>query len=204
MPRARCATSIPIPIRFPLASVIQASRHRSRNAHAPELFGRCAFERSPRARGTPGSARWQACAASARKRTHGLRPLATPKRGGDPAKDRRPSVLEPQVRLLSGVPRAVFIGLLRATPGGLSFQVPYAAASSGPTHRFESRQRLAVDTELQRCRQETRDANPWRRDRAAWAAALGVRVAPVRGHRRPVPLNDASRSALGWTGLGGL
>ena len=32
--------------------------------------------------------------------------------------------------------------------------------------------------------------------------ALGVRVAPVRGHRRPVPLNDASRSALGWTGLG--
>ena len=32
--------------------------------------------------------------------------------------------------------------------------------------------------------------------------ALGVRVAPVRGHREPVPLNDASRSALGWTGLG--
>jgi len=31
--------------------------------------------------------------------------------------------------------------------------------------------------------------------------ALGVRVAPVPGHRRPVPLNDASRSALGWTGL---
>jgi len=32
--------------------------------------------------------------------------------------------------------------------------------------------------------------------------ALGVPVAPVRGHREPVPLNDASRSALGWTGLG--
>jgi hypothetical protein len=48
---------------------------------------------------------------------------------------------------------------------------------------------------------ETRDANSWRRDRAAWTAALGVRVAPVRGHRGPVPLNDASRSALGWTGL---
>ena len=33
--------------------------------------------------------------------------------------------------------------------------------------------------------------------------ALGVRVAPLRGHRQPVPLNDASRSALGWTGLRG-
>jgi hypothetical protein len=31
--------------------------------------------------------------------------------------------------------------------------------------------------------------------------ALGVRVASGRGHRSPVPLNDASRSALGWTGL---
>ena len=31
--------------------------------------------------------------------------------------------------------------------------------------------------------------------------ALGVRVAPVPGHRQPVPLVDASRSALGWTGL---
>ena len=62
----------------------------------------------------------------------------------------------PQVRRLSNVPRAVFIGLLRATPGGLSFQNPYAIASSGPTHRFGPRQRLAVDTELRRCRQEAR------------------------------------------------
>jgi len=34
--------------------------------------------------------------------------------------------------------------------------------------------------------------------------ALGVRVAPGRGHRQPVPLVDASRSALGWTGLPGM
>ena len=31
-------------------------------------------------------------------------------------------VLKPQVRRFSGVPRAVFLGLLRMTPGGLTFQ----------------------------------------------------------------------------------
>jgi len=69
------------------------------------------------------------------------------------------------------------------------------------TRRFGPRPRLAADTELRRGHQGPGVANLSRRDRAAWAAALGVRVAPVRGHRGSVPLNDASRSALGWTGL---
>ena len=113
---------------LPLTTGIHASRHRSRNAPASEPFGRCAAEKSPRARGTPGVLR-----------THGLRHLATPERNGNLGRDRRPVVVDsPQVRLLSDVPRAVFIGLLRAAPGGLSFQDPYAVASSGPTHRFRA------------------------------------------------------------------
>jgi hypothetical protein len=32
--------------------------------------------------------------------------------------------MKPQVRRSPGVPRAVFVGLLRMTPGGLTFQVP--------------------------------------------------------------------------------
>jgi hypothetical protein len=37
----------------------------------------------------------------------------------------------PQVHLLSDVPRAVFEGLLRTTPGGLSFQNPSAVGVLG-------------------------------------------------------------------------
>ena len=66
--------------------------------------------------------------------------------------------------------------MLRTTPGGLSFQDPYAIASSGPTHRSGPRQRLAADTELRRCHQGPCDANPWHRDRTAWAAARWVCV----------------------------
>ena len=85
------------------------------------------------------------------------------------------------------------------TPGGLSFQNPFRCCGmTGPTHRCEPRQRLAVGTELRRCRQaalcrQLVATGPCGLDRRA----LGERVAPVRGHRQPVPLNDASRSALG-------
>jgi len=43
------------------------------------------------------------------------------------------------------------------TPGGLSFQNPFRCCGmTGPTHRCEPRQRLAVGTELRRCRQAAR------------------------------------------------
>ena len=63
-----------------------------------------------RARGTPGPSR-----------THGPQRLAAPWRPG-----REPGLLSslPQVRHISSVPRAVFRGLLRTTPGGLTFQAP--------------------------------------------------------------------------------
>jgi hypothetical protein len=46
----------------------------------------------------------------------------------------------PQVRRFSGVPRAVFIGLLRMTPGGLTFQgfSRLVRSERNPTHRFGS------------------------------------------------------------------
>src|SRR4051812_8733398 len=65
--------------------------------------------KSPRARGTPGV-----------QRTHGLRCLATPKRNGDLGRGRRPVLVKPQVRLLSSVPRAVFIGFPPHGPRWLS------------------------------------------------------------------------------------
>ena len=54
---------------------------------APGSFGRCALEK---VRGRAGRREFE--------RTHGPRHLATPKRNGDPAKDRRPFVAKPQVR----------------------------------------------------------------------------------------------------------
>ena len=95
-------------------------------------------------------------------------------------------------------------GLLRTTPGGLSFQDPSSPlrVPQGPTHRLGPRQRLPADPGLRRCHQGPGDANSWHSGPCGLGRrALGVRLAPGRGHRRPVPLNDASRSALGWTGL---
>jgi len=47
------------------------------------------------------------------------------------------------------------------TPGGLSFQNPFRCCGmTGPTHRYEPRQRLAVGTELRRCHQEARCREP--------------------------------------------
>jgi hypothetical protein len=40
-----------------------------------------------------------------------------------------------EVRRLPGVPRAVFFGLLRATPGGLTFQTP-SLSGRAPIHRW--------------------------------------------------------------------
>jgi hypothetical protein len=54
------------------------------------------------------------------------------------------------------------------------------------THRFGLGQRLAVGTELRRCRQEPGAANRWQRDHAAWAAArLGVHLGTLA---QPPPL----------------
>jgi hypothetical protein len=51
-----------------------------------------------------------------------------------------PMKLKPQVRRSPGVPRAVFIGLLCLTPGGLTFQAPRPLAlrlsGSVPLHRW--------------------------------------------------------------------
>ena len=88
----------------------------SRRVLRPSYLGRCAFGKSPRARGTPRV-----------ERTHGPRHLATPKQNGGPAKDRHPFVLKPQVRRPS-TSRARCSGLLRVTPAGLSFQNPSAVA----------------------------------------------------------------------------
>ena len=94
---ARVATSL---IQFQASLIVLAARF------APEDSAD-ALRKSPRARGTPGV-----------QRTHGLRHLATPKRNGDLGRGRRPVLVEPQVRLLSSVPRAVFEALLRTAPGG--------------------------------------------------------------------------------------
>ena len=69
-----------------------------------DLAGR-AFGNSPRARGTPGV-----------QRTHGLRHLATPKRNGEPGQAAVLMLSKPQVRLLSSVPRAVFLRLALRSP----------------------------------------------------------------------------------------
>jgi len=62
---------------------------------------------SPRARGTPGV-----------QRTHGLRHVATPKQTPIPAGSGISVWIDPQVRFLSSVPRAVFEAFLRTAPGG--------------------------------------------------------------------------------------
>ena len=63
------------------------------------------------------------------------------------------------------------------TPGGLSFQNPFRCCGmTGPTHRCEPRQRLAVGTELRRYRQEARCRDPSRRDHAAWTSGAWVRI----------------------------
>ena len=86
---------------FRPASLVLAMRmHPSHSAEAPS-------EHSPRARGTPGV-----------ERTHGLRHVATPKQTPIPAGSGISVWIDPQVRFLSSVPRAVFEAFLRMAPGG--------------------------------------------------------------------------------------
>jgi hypothetical protein len=66
-------------------------------------------------------------------RTRRPQHLAAPGRGGTAANSAPPKRCE--VRRLPGVPRAVFIGLLRAAPGGLTFQAP-SLSSRAPIHRW--------------------------------------------------------------------
>jgi hypothetical protein len=64
---------------------------------------------------------------------------------------------------------------------GRSFQNPFRyCGMTGPTHRCEPRQRLAVGTELRRCRQAARVANLSRRDHAAWTSGDGVCISAPR------------------------
>ena len=117
-----------------------------------------------------------------------------------------PSVLsKPQVRLLSSVPRAVFEACSARPPVDFVFRPLRALRYFGAYPPFLGlgsawplvrRDGAATKSPLTRtCRAGTARLGP---------PALGVRVAPVRGHRQPVPLVDASRSALGWTGLRGM
>jgi len=75
----------------------------------------CAPGQEPRARGTPrvrSALTFTQVGANKSTRTHGPRRLAT---------SRLVEVLiVPQVRQTQGVPRAVFLGLLRSAPGGLT------------------------------------------------------------------------------------
>ena len=138
-------------------------------------------ETSPRARGTPGV-----------RRTHGPRCVAAPKRNGDLGRDRR-SKCRNRKSAFSPASRARCLRLSSAWP-------PVAEVS---VHRCGLLQRLAVRhgvTALPPKNPVTPSVAPG--PCSFSRRALGVRVAPVRGHREPVPLNDASRSALGWTGLG--
>ena len=92
---------------------------------------------------------------------------------------------QPQVRRTFGVPRAVFLGLLRRTSGGLTFQAPspFSFGCSACPPLSGPRQRLAVGSAVRRCiRRSSGDARLAHRDPAAWAAARGL-ANPPRGHR---------------------
>jgi hypothetical protein len=115
----------------------------------------------------------------------------------------------PQVHLLSDVPRAVFEGLLRTTPGGLSFQNPSAVGVLGaypPLWDLDSAWPLARSYGA--AAKGPGDANLSHRDRPAWAAAGGVYVGHpsfrmTRGHRTPPRISDAADAPrLGRDGAG--
>ena len=61
-------------------------------------------------------------------------PRASKPRGFKAARPRTGPTPTPQVRHFASVPRAMFIGLLRKTPGGMTFQAPSPFSSSrGPS-----------------------------------------------------------------------
>ena len=96
------------------ASAIALATHARPSHSADAPFGK----RSEGARDAGGPDAWLACAASARKRTHGLQCLATPERNGDLGRAAVLSSKKPQVRLLSSVPRAVFEACSARPPVG--------------------------------------------------------------------------------------
>ncbi len=112
-----------------VAALCVNARYRSRGAFCARGLRPMRSRKSPRARGTPGV-----------RRTHGLRYLATPKRNGDLGRGRRPVLIEPQVRLRSSVPRAVFEACSARPPVGVTFQasrlVRDCSPPGMPTHRF--------------------------------------------------------------------
>jgi hypothetical protein len=149
-PRASGRLAFACRIDFQTAVLVLAARFCARVLRPMRL------RTSPRARGTPGV-----------RRTHGLRCVATPKRNGSLGRGRRPVLVEPQVRLLSDVPRAVFEACSARPPVvHLSNHRCWAAVTAWPLDR-------SYGSHLQ----EPRDPAVWRcRDRAAWAAARWVCV----------------------------
>ena len=145
--------------------------------------------KSPRVRGTPGV-----------QRTHGPRHVATPKQNGDPP--RPPPNCRERKSARPSTSRARCLRFAPRDPRWAEFSEPLRYCGlTGPTHRCEPRQHLAVGTELRRCHQEARDANSSRRDRAAWTSGLGVRICTSRrGHRIPLRVRDADQTPSGGAG----
>ena len=122
------------------------------------------------------------------KRTRRLRCLATPKRIKQPRFTLSRSTRAPQVRQSQGVPRAVFIGLLRMAPGGLTFQAPCLTASV-PIHRLRAQTMPSTSDRAGRRRQWGHVARGWRAGtHAAWTAGPPHRISDAKsfpGHRSP-------------------
>ena len=219
-PRRACASlrrGVP-PLRGPDFCHRRRARLPSHLARRPR--------RNPRARGTPGS-RW----------THGPWRLAAPRRPGrEPGQcpgltgrgsDARRGAADRKSTEPSASRARCLIGLLRRTPGGLTFQAPcpFYRVQRLPT-AVGTEQHLAVGSAVRRCiRRSTGDARLAHRDPAAWAAARGV-ANPPRGHRpdrpgcprnrpwrpwqrisaalQPSPHLSALERALGWDEVGGI
>ena len=167
------------------------SRNLNSGSGQPPSFSRCGCTRVIRPMRSRKKVRGRAGRRGVR-RTHGPRCVAAPKRNGDLGRDRR-SKCRNRKSAFSPASRARCLRLSSAWP-------PVAEVS---VHRCGLLQRLAVRhgvTALPPKNPVTPSVAPG--PCSFSRRALGVRVAPVRGHREPVPLNDASRSALGWTGLG--
>jgi len=132
---------------------------------------------SPRARGTPGPL-W----------TRGLRSLARTKR--DNARStRHPYFRTTSPPFLRRPARSVW-GLLRETPGGLTFQNPSALRAfdgAYPPLLGGDGPRPGMTPGGGAPPYLPSEPQPATRDPTAWAATSGVRVAPCRSHRHPPP-----------------
>ncbi len=152
----------------------------------------------------PGALKFTQSAQTKSAQTHGPRRLAT---------SRLVEVVlafarRPQVRQSLGVPRAVFIGLLRIAPGGLTLSgfLPYGRT---PIHRYLA-QTVPSTSDRAGCRRQwgPRDARTARRDECGLDRRLGKTSAasPTPPNRPPLPaprLETADPSAFGagWMGI---